>query len=208
MSEPVSKRWELPAVHGSVLIARGRGVGPGDLVDAEHRAWAAGFDQGHAKGLKAGLDAAAAQIAAREALLEERTQQLQRVLDALAAPLRDLDDATERELLTLTMTIGKQLARRELTIDPSQVIAIIRETVAQLPASARHVRVHLHPLDAALLREKLSTPEHAAAWQVVEDPVMSRGGCRVSTDHAQVDARLESRVAALLAEMSGEARQP
>ena len=61
--------------------------------------------------------------------------------------------------MQLAVTIARQLVRRELRIDPAQVIAIIRETVALLPAAARDVRVHLHPEDAAVVREKLATPD-------------------------------------------------
>ncbi len=208
MSEQRSTRWELPAMRGPVLAARGNGKRPGDLQEEDQLAWQAGFEAGQARGLKSGLDAAAAQIAAQQAALQESILNVRGILDALAAPLRDLDQATEAELLRLTLTIGKQLARRELAVDPSQVIAIIRDTVALLPTSARDVRVHLHPLDAAVVRAQLSAPGQEPAWTIVEDPVSSRGGCRVSTDHAQIDARIESRVAALLAELCGDAREP
>jgi flagellar assembly protein FliH len=207
MSEQRSTRWELPAMRGPVLAARGNGKRPGDLQEEDQLAWQAGFEAGQARGLKSGLDAAAVQIAAQQAVLEQSIASVQRILEALATPLRDLDQATEAELLRLTLSIGKQLARRELTADPSQVIAIIRDTVALLPTSARHVRVHLHPLDAVVVRAQLSAPGQEPAWTIVEDPVASRGGCRVSTDHAQIDARIESRVAALLAELCGDGRE-
>jgi flagellar assembly protein FliH len=41
---------------------------------------------------------------------------------------------------------------------------------------------------------------------LVEDPVMSRGGCRVSTDTAQIDARLETRLMSVLNSLIGDAR--
>jgi flagellar assembly protein FliH len=88
------------------------------------------------------------------------------------------------------------------------VIAIIRDCVQLLPASARDVRVHLHPQDAAVVRERLATPAAERAWTLVEDPVMGRGGCRVVAEHSQVDARLESRIAAAVAAVLGDARHP
>ena len=102
--------------------------------------------------------------------------------------------------------MARHLVRRELRIDPSQVIAIIRETVALLPASARDVRVHLHPEDAAVVREKLATPTGERAWTIAEDPVMGRGGCRVTTDTAQIDARLETRIGTVVSALLGEER--
>ena len=54
------------------------------------------------------------------------------------------------------MTIAKHLVRRELKIDPTQVIGIIRHTVSLLPLAARNIKIHLHPDDAAIVREKLA----------------------------------------------------
>jgi len=119
-----------------------------------------------------------------------------------------LDAGVEKELLHLSLTVGKQLARRELRLDPAQVIGIIRESLAQLPASARDVRVHLHPDDAATVRERLAEPTNERAWKVVEDPTLSRGGCVVRTETSQIDARFESRVSAVIANALGEERAP
>lgn len=191
-------------MRGPVVASRSRTTGPRELAAADQEAWDAGYAAGQASGHRAGLEAAAAQISARENLLDQQIKSLASMLDALSAPLREFDSITEQELCRLALTVGKHLARRELDIDPAQVIAIVRDTVSLLPAAARHVRVHLHPLDAAIVRERLAAPGHDAAWTIVEDPVMGRGGCRVSTDHAHIDARLENRVATLLTELCGE----
>jgi flagellar assembly protein FliH len=131
---------------------------------------------------------------------------LDSIVNALARPLQELDPEVEDQLLQLALTIGRHLVRRELRIDPTQVIAIIRETVALLPASARDVRVHLHPEDAAVVREKLATPTGERAWTIAEDPVMSRGGCRVSTETAHIDARLETRIGSVVSALLGDER--
>jgi flagellar assembly protein FliH len=124
----------------------------------------------------------------------------------LARPFHELDVQVEQQLVHLALTVGRQLVRRELRIDPAQVIAIIRETVALLPAAARDVRVHLHPEDAAIVREKLATPAAERAWTIVEDPVTTRGGCRVTTDTTQIDARLETRMNTAISAILGDER--
>jgi len=140
--------------------------------------------------------------------LAARVKQLDSILQLLGQPLAQLDADIEKELLHLTLTVGKQLARRELRIDPSQVIGIIRESLSQLPASARDVRIHLHPEDAATVRERLAEPATERAWTAVEDPTLTRGGCIVRTETSQIDVRLESRVAAVIANALGEERAP
>jgi flagellar assembly protein FliH len=112
----------------------------------------------------------------------------------------------QEQLTELAIAIARQLLRRELKIDPSQVIAVVRETVALLPAAARDVRVLLHPEDAALLRERLVAPQIESAWTLLEDPMMSRGGCRVTAEAAQIDARVETRLAAVMSALLGDER--
>ncbi len=45
------------------------------------------------------------------------------------------------------------------------------------------------------------------AWTIVEDPVMTRGGCRVTTDTAHIDQRLETRIQGIMAAILGEERR-
>jgi flagellar assembly protein FliH len=104
------------------------------------------------------------------------------------------------------MTLARQIVRRELKADPTQIIGIIREAIAALPVAAREVRVHLHPEDAAVVREYLAPTESERAWAIVEDPVMARGGCRITTTTSRIDARLETRLGAILSELLGTER--
>ena len=110
------------------------------------------------------------------------------------------------QITLLAVALARSLVRRELRTDPSQIIGIVRETVSLLPASARGVRVLLHPEDAALVRERLSTAGPEQAWSIVDDPVLARGDCRVLTDYAQIDARLETRINEALSQLLGEER--
>lgn len=174
----------------------------GELDDIEKIAW----DEGFSKGQAAGLAAAEKDIKRRNDELEQRARQFDEVLKALAAPLEQLDEDVETQLVSLAFMIAKHVVRRELRADPTQVIAVVRETVGLLPLAQRNVRVHLHPQDAAIVRERLAEPQAERAWTLVEDPVMSRGGCRVSTDTAQIDARLETRLSTVLNHLLGEAR--
>jgi len=59
---------------------------------------------------------------------------------------------------------------------------------------------------AAIVRERLTAPSNERAWSIVEDPTMSRGGCVVRTDNSQIDARLESRISTIIANVFGDER--
>jgi len=124
----------------------------------------------------------------------------------LAKPFEVLDAEVEHELLTLAMALARQIVRRELKTDPTQIIGIIREAIAALPVAARDVQVHLHPEDAAVVREHLAPTESQRAWSIVEDPVMARGGCQITSATSRIDARLETRLGAILSDLLGTER--
>jgi flagellar assembly protein FliH len=166
------------------------------------------LQESEARGYEAGLAKAQAESQITLNALNARVAQLDSILQLLGQPLAQLDGDVEKELLHLTLAVGKQLARRELRVDPTQVIGIIRESLSQLPAAAREIRVHLHPEDAATVRERLAEPTQERAWTIVEDPTLSRGGCMVRTENSQIDARLDSRINAVIANALGEERAP
>lgn len=181
MNAPVSQQ-KLPTVSG--------------LADLQAEAYKEAFDQGLAEGREAGRGEVRAQV-----------EKLAGMFYDLAKPFEALDAEVERELLTLAMALARQIVRRELKTDPTQIIGIIRDAIAALPVAAREVRVHLHPEDAAVVRQNLSPTENERAWAIIEDPVMARGGCQITTATSRIDARLETRLAAILSDLMGTERQ-
>lgn len=170
------------------------------LTAADREAWQQGFERGRLEGLEA---------AAIETRVQEWQQLIARfagICDELARPLDYLDEQTENELVRLALAVGAQLARRELAQDPELLIQIIREGVHGLPVHSRQVRVLLHPLDAAAIRERLAAPAEERAWTIVDDPAMSRGGFRILTDASVIDARFETRVATIVHSLLGDVR--
>jgi flagellar assembly protein FliH len=162
------------------------------LVDLQAEAYKEAFEQGLNEGREAGRAEVRAQVEKLEGMFYD-----------LARPFEQLDGEVERELLTLAMALARQIVRRELKADPTHIIGIVREAIAALPVAARDVRVHLHPEDAAVMRRNLAPTESERAWQIVEDPVMPRGGCQVNTATSRIDARLETRLGAILSELMG-----
>jgi flagellar assembly protein FliH len=192
--------WSAPAIGAAGAPRAARKLQ--DIHGGERRAWQEAEDAGRA----AGLEAARVDIEARVQKLDDMARSLESTLQALSRPLAQLDDAVHTQIAVLATALARALLRRELRTEPTQIIGIVRETVALLPASARGVRVTLHPEDAALVREKLTIAGPEQAWSIVDDPVLSRGDCRVNTDYAQIDARIETRLNEALALLLGDDR--
>jgi flagellar assembly protein FliH len=195
-------RWTAPVISGRTLAAV-RGMTTSDeLQGAEREAWL----EAEAAGRAAGLATAQRQFDVKLRQADELCLSLQSALNRLSRPLAHVDDDVYSQIAQLAVAVARGIVRRELRVDPSQVIGIVRETVSLLPASARGVRVVLHPEDAALVRERLPASGPDSAWSISEDPVLARGDCRVLTDFAQIDARVESRLNEALAALLGEDR--
>ena len=195
MSEPAAKvvRWEVPGIDGS--SAGGR-LTAGRLQALQKEAYDEAFAIGRAEGLRAGQGDAATRVA-----------RLEQILNALAQPFEQLDEVVEQQLVELAMAVVRQLFRREIRLEPSHIIGVVRDAIRLLPVASRSVRLHLHPDDAALVRESLSPAEGEPAWAVVEDPLITRGGCTVSTENSRIDATCESRLQALISSVAGNERQ-
>lgn len=163
--------------------------------DIYEEAYAEGLEQGKKKGYAAGL-----------ADIQVQANRLMQIIATLHEPLAQLDDQMEKELVALSIAIARQIVRRELKIDPGQIVAVVREAVASLPVGSRNVNLHLHPEDAALVRNALSLTGNDKTWRVVEDPLLTRGGCKVATDISQIDATLDTRIAAIAATILGGGR--
>jgi flagellar assembly protein FliH len=197
------ERWSLPEVEGNVI---GRPVDDKKAKAAAEAIARVQREQSEKKGYDVGVAKAQSEMSARIVELDNKLKRMDSLLQFIARPLQDLDAEVENMLTQLALSVGKQLARRELRVDPTQVIAIIRESLAELPAASREIKVQLHPDDAAIVRERLTAPVSERAWVVVEDPTMSRGGCVVRAEHSRVDARLESRISTIIANAFGDER--
>ena len=185
--------WTVPDMESPVAPHKMATVG--GLADLQAEAHKEAFEQGLAEGRSAGRAEVQAQV-----------DRLAGMFYDLAKPFDALDAEVERELLTLAMALARQIVRRELKTDPTQIIGIIREAIAALPVATRDVRVHLHPEDAAVVKQHLAPTENERAWTIVEDPVMARGGCQITTSTSRIDARLETRLGSILSELLGTER--
>jgi len=200
MSNATAERWAAPAVHGPTI-----GVRRESRKEARQEREA--YEQAYAKGEAEGQAAGQARFDALNAQLAQRLQRLDATLSVLAKPLAELDECVERQLVQLALAAGRQLARRELRIDPEQMLAIVRETAALLPAAARDVRIIVGPEDAEILRIGQEQSRIERAWTVVEDASVARGGCRIAAaDGAHIDARWETRMSEMIEQVLGEER--
>ena len=188
--------WAFPKVSGAggATAARTHNDSADNRSDKrkEEEAYRAGFARGRADGMSAAQEE-----------IRRRVNRLDQIIDFLSLPMQALDSHVEQELAGLAIDIARQIVRREIKLDSGHVVAVVREAIAALPLSSEMLSIHLHPEDAITVREALSLSESEQRCRVVEDPVIGRGGCRISSSTSQVDATIEQQIAAISARIFG-----
>jgi len=180
-----------------------------DEIEAmQKQAYDEAFAQGKKDGYSQGFNEGSSQgYEENVQILQTKATEFERLLESLSQPFKVLDAEVEKELVKLAMGIATQIIRREIKLDPGQVIASVREAIKVLPLSSQKISLHLHPEDAELVRSALSLDEMSPTWRIAEDPLITRGGCKVNTEVSHVDATVENRLAAVIATIFGGERE-
>ncbi len=170
------------------------------LAEGQQQGYQTGYDTGYKEAYEKGI---------------EETQELQRqqaaefvsLMESLNEPFKNLDLDVEKQLVDLAIAIASHLVRRELKLDKGEVIAVVRAAINVLPVATQKISLRLHPLDAELVKSSLALTETMNSWNIVEDPLITQGGCVVTTDTSYVDATVEKRLAQVIAMVLGGDRE-
>ncbi len=187
------QKWAAPSIDG---VADQGFLTASRLQDLQKQAYDEAWQAGHAEGISAGNEE-----------VQKRAERFDELLCALARPFDQMDETVEKQLVELAMTVVRQLFRRELKIDPGHVVGVVRDAIKLLPGTSKNINVHLHPEDAGLVEKLLSSTGGEGAWSIVEDPLVSRGGCKIVTTNSQIDAQAETRLREVINGITGDERQ-
>ena len=142
---------------------------------------------------------------AEQELFEYR-KSLEDILDSMLKPLKAVDDEVIHAIANLSISISKQIIRRELQINSEQVVSIVREAIKMLPLDKSHLIIHLNPNDINIVRSVFNQDDIAESYSLVEDPSIERGGCKVATEDSIIDATIDSQVAQIATNIFGSQR--
>ncbi|MFC5436796.1 FliH/SctL family protein [Rhodanobacter umsongensis] len=193
------QRWELPNVGTQPTAAKAANTTSPqptvhELAALEEQAREEGYAAGRAEGK-----------AVAQQQLRERMAQLDALYEAAARPLQILDEQTGQELARLATIVASRVIASELKLAPELIARAVRQAAGALPAATRELRVHVHPDDLALLQELGAAESH---WQLLADPALARGDCQLESARSRLDARVETRLAAIIDAVLGEGAEP
>jgi flagellar assembly protein FliH len=158
-------------------IAPGIKLPTADEIEAMHQeAFKQGFDAGYEEGSARGrLEAS----------------ELHQLLTQFDEALTGFDQQVGEELLALALEVARLVVRDSFALKPEAVLGVIREALGQTPQ--QHAQLHVHPEDAVLVRQYLGEQIAHTGHRIVEDVSIERGGCRIDSAGAQMDATIATR---------------
>jgi flagellar assembly protein FliH len=156
------------------------------LEDIHRQAHQEGYDLGYSEGQAAGYRQGAAKS-------EEEFLHLKELLASVEDAIQQFGKSTSEELLSLSLEISKQILRQSLKVRPELLLPIVRNVMESIPQHSQHPHLHLHPEDAVLVKTHMQNEIALGGWKIVEDQRIARGGCRIETTAAEIDATLANR---------------
>jgi len=134
----------------------------------------------------------------------DAVQQLAATLPAISQIVAQLNDAQaewqrhwERSAVRVATAIAERIIRRELKQSPEIALDLVSEAL-RLAAGATDISLHMHPADHDQLGPHVNRLAEAicqlAPTDVVADPDISPGGCRIVTTFGEVDLQIESQL--------------
>ncbi len=157
-----------------------------DQQEQLHAARQTGYQDGYRDGMAA-LDAF------KHSFATQMSAQIGKLASSFDAELLALEGQMSEALARCAVELARQVVRSELKQSPEFIARVAHDAVEALLLSARHVRVRVNPADLPLVQDGAGEEMRAREAQIIPDPEVARGGCKVDSDISSVDATLATR---------------
>ena len=128
---------------------------------------------------------------------EDGLRQLNEVIADAKRKYGKILEGAESELLRLSLKIAERIVGKALELDRSILLDIIHKAIQSLKYQ-KEIRIRIHPEDVAYLKDQkmqlYAMLGESKEIEVVEDPLVRRGGCIIDTEIGTIDARLETQL--------------
>lgn len=146
----------------------------------------------------------AAEAAVERVMDEKVGKRMQTLLPALEQLMREINDMRgalvaqwERSAVKVSSAIAQRIIRRELVHEPEITLDLITEAL-RFATGAAEITLHVSPTDYEHLGTQINRLAESLAQlapsEIVADPSISPGGCRVETQFGEIDQQIESQL--------------
>jgi flagellar assembly protein FliH len=113
--------------------------------------------------------------------------------ESLASRCEALDAGIADQVLSLALTLARQVVREALAVHPELVVPVVRDALSALVSNLKDNCLRLNPADLDLVRSHLADDIARGSWRLVADESIEAGGCRIDAANGSVDATLTER---------------
>lgn len=187
LSGSVVARSTSAAEHAAAIVDRARAEADRVLEEARREGLAGGAAEARAEAERRACSAAAAFVSA---------------VDALDAELAARCVAYERQAADLALAVVERILATALELRPELVTGVVAGALRANGARGR-ITVEVSPDDVELVRAALAGTSVSDRIEVIAQPQVPAGGCIVTSDGGETDARIDvqlARAAAVVAE--------
>lgn len=156
--------------------------------------------RGYEQGYREGVENAQAEWEPKLAYLND-------ILLALEHQCKELDEEILQKSVEICIAVAKQIIRRELSIDSGQIVSAVKQAIDLIPRDGQQVNIYINPKDSEHLENLFAQNGNANKYNIVQDPTITVGGCRATTDFSLVDLTIEKQVAMIAAQIFGDQRK-
>ncbi|MCF6440381.1 flagellar assembly protein FliH [Pseudoalteromonas luteoviolacea] len=159
-----------------------------------------GAKEGNEAGQKEGLEIGKQQgLEDAKPLVEERLQTLTQLIEKIHEPLKQVDDACEKQLIELVSLLTQQITFHEIKTNPELILQALKKGLDALPIGEVQLKVHLHPDDLSLVEEAYGADMiQKQQWQLIPEPTFERGGCEIKSLISSIDLTVKTRLTEIL----------
>lgn len=170
----------------------------GATADVWQPEYASGHKAGLAEGFRRGFDAGVAHANAKRDEEEEQAGgDLAGRLESLAADFQHqlglIEQQAADRVIALALDVARHALRATLAVQPEAIIPVVQEALAGIIDESVRLHLYLNPRDEALIRAELGAKLSQSGCEIVADPSVRAGGCRIVTARAEVDATVQTR---------------
>lgn len=151
-------------------------------LDGYDRGYSAGHAEGYADAVALGKEATDLELVP-----------LRELATTFGAALQDADQLIANDVLELALHLAKGMLKNALLVKPELILPIVREAIEYLPVLQQPALLMLNPEDAKVVRVGIGDELDKGGWRVIEDPQVTRGGCKIDTASNQIDAQAAAR---------------
>jgi len=168
-----------------------------EAIQARQQAIKEGQAEGEVRGYREGLARAekeAAILRQEAAAIREEARQ---VLKQAQRTYRETITAAEAEIIELVLAVARKVISQEIEQRPEVVKEITRQAILQVTAGQAYT-IYAGPEAAEILHQRraelLAEAAPGARLQVIVDPGLKAGGCRVETENGFIDASIDTQL--------------